>query len=463
MCSCLVVAGKEVNVMNKQKVLLEFFTPQTTVLESVVDEKSGERAVRVQVKWQHADKINANGRLYRKELLAREMEVLRPAMAEGAVFGASYHPPEQAEVDDVSHIWESYSMAPDGECVGVVKVLPTTRGKNAQVILLAGGKLGMSSRGKGTLVKKSRAEEGKGTVEYEEVADDYKMQSPGDFVLSPSVIDAGTRQIMESRWNDIEDSEESKETNTLMDIKTLEELRAAYPTIVKSLDEENAALKSQVEEMGDELKALTEDAATLLEEYEGLVDGIRMAVGDLIELNGVIPEEGEEEPEDEEGAEAAEGAPESEEAAPPKEDESLKAELKKAQDELSALKETIAKKAIQEAVAAELAKLLGEEDEARRGLMRAEVLDAAGAPLAESVEKLNEIWAAAKTKVSNTIVEIERAKIVATGIAEKGHVAAEPSAVAVTEEKAKALWLEAKAAGYRGDLLEYKRIVLHIK
>jgi hypothetical protein len=281
---------------------------------------------------------------------------------------------------------------------------------------------------------------------------------------------------MESRWNDNSDSRESKEKGIAMDIKNLDELRAAYPALVKPIDEENAALKSKVEAMEEELTQLSEDAATLLEEYEGIIGGVREAVGFLIEMNGVIPGDDDEEEEGHKGKQPEGDEPEAEEpegeGEPEGDEEPTEEQLKdlqKALDagaaaiaELATLKESLAKDKRIAAVLAEMNTLLAAEDEGRRGLVRAELVDKDGAPLVDTVEKLKESFAAAKTKVGNTIIEIERQKIVGGGApGEKGHVASE--AKAITEEQAKALWSEAKAAGYKGDLNEYKQTVLKTK
>lgn len=154
--------------------------------------------MRVQVKWQHAGIINGNRRRYSKEILAREIDRLSPLIKEGKVHGSSFHPKDSAEVDDVSHIWESIRMESDGSCVGVVKIIPTSRGRNCQVLIKAGGWIGMSSRGRGTSTQKEEVVDGK-KIKVDEINPDFQLISPGDFVLGPSVPDAGVLRMMESR------------------------------------------------------------------------------------------------------------------------------------------------------------------------------------------------------------------------------------------------------------------------
>lgn len=277
-----------------KKALLEFSAPKCTILEEIVDEVTKERVLRVEVKWQHAGIINGNRRRYSKEILQREIERLSPLMDKGAVYGASYHPQNDAEIDDVSHLWESAKMAEDGECVGVVKVLPTERGRNAQAIIKYGGHIGMSSRGFGTTTRKEEVVDGK-KIQVDEINDDFQLKSPGDFVLTPSVPDAGVRRMMESRLKDDEDSEDNK--GDIMLHKTIEDLRTAQPELLKPLDEELVALKEEVRTLKEKITTLEAENASLKEkitayekEVQAVSEGIRNAISVLGELKGVVPE-----------------------------------------------------------------------------------------------------------------------------------------------------------------------------
>ncbi len=185
------------------KLLLEMTSPEVKILSESIDEVTHEPVMRVQVKWQQADRINGNGRRYPRAILRREIEKLTPLVKQGRVMGASFHPKDEAEVNDVSHIWESIELRSDGACIGVVKVLPTSRGKDAQVIIRAGGHIGMSSRGHGTVTPREEEDVATGKrVKFDEVNEDFVLKSPGDFVLSPSVSDAGIIGMFEERFKD---------------------------------------------------------------------------------------------------------------------------------------------------------------------------------------------------------------------------------------------------------------------
>lgn len=192
-----------------EKVLFENSIVEAKIKEEIIDEKTKERTITAEVKWQMADSINHNGRRYKKSLLQREIDRLLPSVREGKVWGASYHPQGEAEIDDVSHVWTDIYMESNGSCCGLVKILPTERGKNLMTVIKH-GKVGLSSRGTGTVTKKTEMIKGRETT-FDDVNEDYKMISPGDFVLSPSVPDAEILATMEKK---IEEKVKVEEENT---------------------------------------------------------------------------------------------------------------------------------------------------------------------------------------------------------------------------------------------------------
>ena len=420
-----------------KKVLLEFLATSPKKLE-ILNEGTKDEIIRCEVKWQHIDKVNANGRLYRKSLVQREIEKLQPAMTRGAVFGASYHPKGDAEVDDVSHIWESVKIDDDGGCTGIVKILPTDRGRNAQVIIKHGGQIGLSSRGTGTTTSKEVEAKDGIKSKYDEVNDDYVLRSPGDFVLSPSVPDAGVQKIIEGRYNESDTSKSKLEEDDKMEIKTIDELRSSYPDLVKTLDEKIATLETENKTIKEDIEALLEDFDVLVEVYNETLDDVRAAILYLSDVPGVIPEE----TEDVEGDEDVEEEPEEkddeeekDEEVKPQEKKDVKEEhpprpddnpeKKKVEDEL--------KKAL-DAKDAEI-KVLKEEKEAR-----------------DAKE--------ASDKAAKAIVDAKRNEIIKGDLTEKGKIEDPEGKSNLTEDNLHSRWQNALKAGYQGSFEKYKEIFL---
>ena len=125
-------------------------------------------------------------------------------------------------LDRVSH--KITSLKENGQnFVGKAKILNTPMGKIATNLISEGVKLGVSSRGIGTL-KPSR--EG-----YNVVSDDFMLATAADIVADPSAPDAFVEGIMEGKdwvWDNGVIRERLaektyKQINTLVDQKRLEE------------------------------------------------------------------------------------------------------------------------------------------------------------------------------------------------------------------------------------------------
>ena len=225
----------------RKPILLESLIAEVEVLdEKIVNEATGDTELYIKVKkWQEAGTINANGRRYRSELLQREIDLVMERIEKGeAIWGHPFHPKDgQGKTDEVSHKWTEVSMDENGVCSGLVTVLPTTTGKNIQV-LLKSGPVGLSSRGFGTATQKEEVIDGKKT-KFLDVNDDYGMVVPGDWVTSPSVSGARgqAEAIMEIESELNKGLDLIKDSNKFQGVNMkLEELKAKYPELVKQIE-----------------------------------------------------------------------------------------------------------------------------------------------------------------------------------------------------------------------------------
>jgi hypothetical protein len=186
--------------------LFEYQVVTAEILEErIVDEKKGDKEIDIKVLWQRAGVINNNSRLYSKELLEREIKATQKLIDSGqTVHGLASHPADgvTGTSDQVTHHWRKLWMESDGTCKGILTVLPTTKGKDIQILVSGGRKLGLSSRGLGKTTEKVEEKSGR---KYLQVNDDYQMLSPGDWALSPAVSGAGNIQeelrLFEQRLN----------------------------------------------------------------------------------------------------------------------------------------------------------------------------------------------------------------------------------------------------------------------
>lgn len=138
---------------------------------------------------QRADAQNQNGRVYPKNILEREVKKYQQLITERRALGELDHPDSSViNLKNVSHnIKECYW---DGDnLMGVVEILPTPSGNILKELLRSGIRLGISSRGMGSV--KEIAE---GKVK---VGDDFELLG-WDFVSNPSTQGAFMEQLNES-------------------------------------------------------------------------------------------------------------------------------------------------------------------------------------------------------------------------------------------------------------------------
>ena len=125
---------------------------------------------------QRANAKNGNGRIYKKETLQREVENYHKMVKERRALGELDHPDDQViNLKNASHLVTDIWWDGD-DVMGKVQVLDTPSGKVLKELVKAGVKLGISSRGMGS-VKES---EGNTLVE-----DDFQLIC-FDFVSEPS-------------------------------------------------------------------------------------------------------------------------------------------------------------------------------------------------------------------------------------------------------------------------------------
>ena len=132
---------------------------------------------------------NRNGRIYPKEVIQKEVKRYNKEFVEqDRAFGELGHPEGPTiNLDKVSHMITK--LEEDGNnFVGRAKILSTPNGQIVKNLIDDGAKLGVSSRGLGSL-------ESKGNAQY--VKDDFQLATAGDIVADPSAPEAFVEGIME--------------------------------------------------------------------------------------------------------------------------------------------------------------------------------------------------------------------------------------------------------------------------
>jgi|TARA_E500000305_G_scaffold108432_1_gene110850 hypothetical protein len=134
-------------------------------------------------KLQEADAKNGNGRVYPKNILEREMKNYKKLVSERRALGELDHPDDSViNLRNTSHVVTEVWWDKDNPnaVMGKIECLNTPSGKILQELARAGVKLGISSRGLGSV----KEERGKTIVE-----DDFQLIC-FDMVSEPSTNDA---------------------------------------------------------------------------------------------------------------------------------------------------------------------------------------------------------------------------------------------------------------------------------
>ena len=193
-------------------------------VEVIVEGKGSKKSLYIEGVFLQGGIKNRNGRMYPVDTLAKEVTRYNENFTgKGRALGELGHPDgPTVNLDRVSHKITMLEQRGDN-FYGKAKILSTPMGKIASSLLDEGVKLGVSSRGIGSL------KEDRDGVKV--VGEDFMLATAADIVADPSAPDAFVDGIMEGRewvWEggilrEQLATQTKKRINTLVDQKALEE------------------------------------------------------------------------------------------------------------------------------------------------------------------------------------------------------------------------------------------------
>ena len=180
-----------------------------------IDESIKENNGKLVVKGvlQRAESKNQNGRIYPREVLLREVgKYLDTNVQERRALGELDHPESSVvNLNNASH--NVIEMHWDGDdLLGTVEVLSTPAGNILKELFKSGIKLGISSRGLGSVEPVNEKNGEDGTVE---VQPDFELIA-FDFVSNPSTHGAFMRPVNESVQNKTPENNIERIINSIM-------------------------------------------------------------------------------------------------------------------------------------------------------------------------------------------------------------------------------------------------------
>ena len=176
---------------------VKLFSEAVENVEFITEAKeNGGKNYKIRGIFMQADVKNRNGRVYPMEILEKEVtKYNKNFIRENRAFGELGHPEgPTVNLERVSHMITE--LHPDGKnFIGEAKIMDTPMGKIVKNLMDEGCKLGVSSRGMGSLQQRNGAN-------Y--VKDDFYLATAADIVADPSAPNAFVEGVMEGKewvWN----------------------------------------------------------------------------------------------------------------------------------------------------------------------------------------------------------------------------------------------------------------------
>jgi hypothetical protein len=170
---------------------MKLITENIEDIKILSEDKNGKKNLYIEGVFLQSETKNRNGRIYPFNILNKEVERYNEEYVKaGRALGELGHPDgPSVNLDRVSH--KIVELRAEGtNFYGKARILDTPMGKIAKSLIDEGVKLGVSSRGMGSLEEKNGAK-------Y--VRDDFMLATAADIVADPSAPDAFVQGIMEGK------------------------------------------------------------------------------------------------------------------------------------------------------------------------------------------------------------------------------------------------------------------------
>ena len=170
---------------------MRLIAEEITQVDFLCEENEGKKNYFIEGIFLQAELKNRNGRMYPLKTLAREVAKYdENYIQKGRALGELGHPDGPSiNLDRVSH--KIVNLKEDGNnFIGKAKLLDTPMGQIAKNLLDEGVRLGVSSRGMGSIRKEENCNV---------VMDDFMLATAADIVADPSAPDAFVDGIMEGK------------------------------------------------------------------------------------------------------------------------------------------------------------------------------------------------------------------------------------------------------------------------
>ena len=176
---------------NQRNLQMKLITEAIENVEVITEGKGVDKKLYIEGVFLQSEIKNRNGRMYPFSVLEKEVERYNEEYVKTSrALGELGHPDgPTVNLDRVSHRITSL-RAEGNNFVGKAQILSTPNGNIAKALLEEGVKLGVSSRGMGSIDKRE---------DCGVVMDDFMLATAADIVADPSAPDAFVNGIMEGK------------------------------------------------------------------------------------------------------------------------------------------------------------------------------------------------------------------------------------------------------------------------
>ena len=206
----------------------------------VINEGKSDGPTRIRGVFGRCNEKNNNGRIYPTAVLESQLEKVKPLILERRLCGELDHPQnDTVKLSNASHLVTKLEMKGD-DLIGEAEILKTPAGLTAKALIEGGVKIGISSRGMGTLSEDHNGDK--------IVNEDFRLVT-FDLVADPSTRGAfpGLSESTESKFVRESQSKLTKESNFITMLNS--KLRTAYDPWIEEAKTKKKLTKKQREKM----------------------------------------------------------------------------------------------------------------------------------------------------------------------------------------------------------------------
>ena len=121
-------------------------------VQVITEGKGKNQRKKLRGKFQKCDEQNNNGRVYPRKILENQVKAIKEKIDDRSLVGALDHPSNDAiHLSQASHLITNLWVEKNGDVMGECEILSTPNGKIVEALLNDGVKIGISSRGLGSV------------------------------------------------------------------------------------------------------------------------------------------------------------------------------------------------------------------------------------------------------------------------------------------------------------------------